>query len=302
MSSLRGAKGLLCLILFLVCLLQPERPDAAQSLKVLVPPDVLSDYTAFLDGRDPLAVTDYSGLHSRRDVVECVLFQQALALGGLDARVSMEPVASYSRTTLELKSGEALAGATSIWRRDLVRIDDDIFISPPLIRNGEFEAGLYASPDNERAMAARTLADVRRLTAVCNPQWTTDWELLTRLGPGCILNAHCWRVMVRMASQGRADFLLAPFQPTPGMRLYAFDATLAPIPGLKVRLAGSRHFAVSRRHPQGERVFRALTAGIARMREAGTIVRAYTESGFFNRDTRDWAVLDRERDAAGLSR
>ncbi|MDD3312702.1 hypothetical protein [Pseudodesulfovibrio sp.] len=269
---------------------------------MVVPPDVLRDYQAFLDGRDPLAVTDYSGPHSRRDVIECVLFQQALALGGLTARVGMEPVSSYGRITLELQSGEALAGATSIWRRDLAPLGDDVLISPPMIREGEFEAGLYASPGNERAMGARDLADISRLTAVCNPQWGADWDLLTRLGPGGLMSASGWRVMVCMTSQERADFLLAPFQPTPGLRLAAFGATLAPIPGLKVRMPDSRHFGVSRRHPQGERVFRALVAGLKRMRAAGTIVRAYTESGFFNPAVRDWKVLHGRRDTAGFIR
>ena len=267
-------------------------PAPAHMVTAIVPPDVLKDYRAFLHSRDPLAVTDYSGPLSRRDVVEVVLFQQALALGGITSRPSLRPISSYARTILELKTGGAVAAATTLWRRDLAGLGESALISPALVREGEFEAGLYTSPDDHRAQGAESLADVRQLTGVCNRQWAPDWEILLKLRLERLVGAPSWEIMVRMTAEQRADFLMAPLQSTKDMHLAAYGSTLVPIPGLKIRLPGTRHFGVSASHPQGERVFRALVRGLKRMREQGLISRAYTQCGFFNPGTKGWKVLN----------
>ena len=266
-------------------------PTLAGSLEATVPPDVLADYTAFLDGRDPLAVTDYSGLYARRDVIEVVLFLQALSRGGFGDLPGLKAIPSYGRSLLAVSSGAAVSTATSVWKRDVFE-SQDILSSPPMIRQGEFEAGLYTAPGNRKALHAATAGNVRRLTGVCNRQWTPDWEVVRGLRPRKLCPAPDWRVMVRMVAEQRADFLLAPFQPTPGLRLEAFGSVLVPIPGLKVRFPGSRVFAVSRRHPQGERCHASLVRGLWAMRREGVIEKAYTQCGFFNPRTRDWLAMD----------
>lgn len=270
-------------------------PAPAHLVTVIVPPDVLEDYRSFLLGRNPLSVTDYSGPLSRRDVVEVVLFQQALALGGFATPLSLRAVPSYARSLLELKTGGTVAAVNTLWHRDLVELGDSVLISPALVREGEFEAGLYTSPDDRRALGAESLADVRRLTGVCNRQWAPDWEILSGLQLRKLTNAPSWEIMVRMTAEQRADFLMAPFQPTTDMHLTAYGSTLVPIPGLKVRLPGARHFGVSANHPQGERVYRALVRGLEKMRAQGLITRAYTQCGFFNPRTKDWKVLNAAR-------
>jgi hypothetical protein len=278
--------------MLLAALLLCPVPARAHLVTVILPSDVLRDYRAFLDGRDPLDVTDYSGPWSRRDVAEVVLFQQALALGGMTTRPSLRAVGSYARTILELRTGGTVAAATTLWRRDLAGLGKGVLVSPAMVRPGEFEAGLYTAPDNERALGARSLADVRGLSGVCNRQWVPDWEILSGLKLRQLSNAPSWEVMVRMTAEHRADFLLAPFQPTRDLHLTAYGTTLVPVPGLKIGLPGSRHFAVSASHPQGERVYRALVRGLKKMRGRGVITKAYTECGFFNAGTRDWKTLD----------
>ena len=60
---------------------EAPKPGAAadRPLPALIPDDVLLDYQRFLAGRDPLAIVDFGGLHARRDVIEVLLLQQALA-------------------------------------------------------------------------------------------------------------------------------------------------------------------------------------------------------------------------------
>ena len=267
-------------------------PATAHLVTVIIPPDVLDDYNAFLQGRDPLEITDYSGPMSRRDVIEVVLFQQALALGGFATKLKMRTVPSYARSLLELKTGAAVAAVNTLWRRDLVKLDESVLISPALVREGEFEAGLYTSPNNVRALGAASLDDVRQLSGVCNGQWVPDWDTMSNLELKQLVSAPNWEVMVRMTAGQRADFLMAPFQPTKDLRLTAYGATLTPIPGLKIRLPGSRHFCISASHPKGERVYRALVRGIEKMRKKNLIRKAYTDCGFFNPRTQGWKVLN----------
>ena len=61
--------------------------DKRKPLSLVIASDVLSDYHKFLGDREPVEIKDYSGNHSRRDVVEVVLLQQALARGGFQAEV-----------------------------------------------------------------------------------------------------------------------------------------------------------------------------------------------------------------------
>ncbi|WP_319469541.1 hypothetical protein [uncultured Pseudodesulfovibrio sp.] len=83
------------------------------------------------------------------------------------------------------------------------------------------------------------------MTAVSNKNWKSDWNTLEGLHLKKITHIQHWEIMTKIVDQMRADFLLAPFQPTKGMYLTVNDIHLKPITGIKVGLVGSRHFAVS---------------------------------------------------------
>lgn len=282
---------LLCLMAIISASLVPGH--AADTLTVVIgaPDDVLVDYHAFMAGRHPKDIVDYSGPSSRRDVVEMVLFQQALILGGLTAPVEFKAAPTYRRLGEELLSGSITGAGTSFWLTDLEKDSSKYFITEPVIRNGEFEAGLYTAPDNTKAMHADTLEKVRELTAASNRYWTPDWLTLTALGLRGLQHIQNWKTMVRMVAYQRADFLLAPFQQTDGMRLHVDHMILDPIPGIKVGLQGSRHFAISKNAPQSNEVFDALQLGLSKLRTQGKITQAYQQCGFFNAKAKDWLQI-----------
>ncbi|GGP20419.1 hypothetical protein [Silvimonas iriomotensis] len=269
---------------------------AAEPITILTQQDVYNDYQRFVGKRNPLTLTHFGGEGSRRDVVELVLVQQALAQGGLSRPVKLVKVDnnsdSYTRYLKEILSGNATMGGNSAWQVDLKSIDDKVYISSPLIRSGEFEAGLYTSPDNKKALAARSIEEVRGLTAVVADSWKPDVATLESLKLKQLLQTQSWDSMVGMVEKGRADVLLAPFQPTPDMSLKLGDYTLVPIPQVKVGLAGSRHLFVSRLAPHGAETYDALEKGLAKLRAKGLIEQAYRESGFFNTRTQDWKKIN----------
>lgn len=270
--------------------LVPAWAVAEPLLPALIPDDVLLDYRRFLAGRDPTAVTDYGGPLSRRDVVEVVLIHQALARQDRKLRLGMSPMPTSQRLQTELRIGHAACSATTYWREDFPKPDGLLF-SDAVLQDGEFEAGLYTTPGNARALAARQLADVQQLRILSNNTWRVDWQTLEQLGVAHLQHVASWNLMPRMLQQGRADLLLAPFQPTPDMAMLADGIRLVPIPGLKVSMRGTRHFLVSATHALGPRLLDQLNAGLAWLRQQGLVRRAYEQSGFFNAKVAGWTRL-----------
>lgn len=264
--------------------------DSETRLPALIPDDVLLDYQRFLAGRDPVSISSYGGPLSRRDVVEAVLIQQALSVPARPLRLSLVPMPTSQRLQAELRLAQAVCSATTYWREDFPDPDGLLF-SDALMADGEFEAGFYTMPDNARALATRSLREVQRLHVLVNRNWRVDWLTLERLGMRHVQHVANWNLMPRMLQQGRADLLLAPFQPTPDLSLVVDGVRLVPIPGLKVGMRGTRHFLVSANHALGPQLREQLNAGLARLRQRGQVRRAYEQSGFFNARVADWRRL-----------
>ena len=270
----------------------PTQRRPAERLPALVSDDVLRDYRLFLGDRDALTLDDFGGAHARRDVAEVLLLLKGLAQARFTQPVDMLPRPTDARLKADLRSGLGVCTATSYWRHDFDAEDKALIFSQPLVEDGEFEAGLYAMPNNHRALAARNLEDLRQLRLISNRDWRGDWETLTRLGLGERLeHVGNWSMMPRMLAAGRADLLLAPFQPSADMSLQVDGLTLLPVRGLKIAMPGTRHFVLSRRHPAGPALAVAMNAGLQALRRNGVIRRAYTQSGFYHPEVRDWTRL-----------
>lgn len=258
---------------------------------VAVPQDVWEDHRNFLNGRHPHEVTFYGGPGARRDVIELVLVQQALRLGGWREGLFPLVLPTDVRLLHEVAIGHAVLGGTTYWLEDLKRGASDLVPSSAWLASGEFEVGVYVRPDNHQALAVRSAQALRGLSAVSCRDWRVDWRTLSAMGLKALLHAPSWDSMPAMLAAGRADFLLAPFQPNADMSLTVGNVRLVPVPGLKVRLAGTRHVPMSRRAPQFEAVRASLESGLSQMRARGVIRRAYTESGFFNARVAGWTVV-----------
>lgn len=284
--------------LALALLVMPSSSYAIKASKIPlvtigVPTDVLKDYHIFMNQRHPLNIESYSGPHSRRDVVEVVLIQQALILGGLtDTQFELKPFPTYLRLFTELREGAIVVNGTSIWLTDLEKDRNAIYISDPAIENGMFSAGLYTSLENNTALEARTLSQIQKLSAVSSRDWPPDWATLTSLNLRDLRHVQNWKAMVKMTFNQRVDFLLAPFQQNKDLLLHVDDMTLTPIHGVKLSLSGSRHFAVSKKNPAGKAIFTALQQGLKILKERGDITRAYRESGFFSPQVENWHKLN----------
>lgn len=265
----------------------------ASPLRVGVPGDVEDDCQRFLNGRDPVSIKHFGGPHARRDVMELVWLQREIQRQPDAPEVRMVRIDSYERLLFQLKGGHIDLIGTSAWRSDIDKLGPDrVEISAAMIPKGRFVVGVYTSSRNQAALRARSVEELRQLRFVSNSQWSQDWSALGRLQITPHLDVKTWRQMVALVDAGRADAVLAPFQPSGAtMALVSGGVALVPIRGVAVALDGSRHVACSALSSHGRwlaaRVFPLLAAQAA----SGALKQAYEECGFLNPQTRDWLVL-----------
>ncbi len=277
----------------LVCgLLLTLLSHAGNTITAAVDEDIIADYQLFIGERDPIAIDYFGGPGARRDVIEIVLLQQALHLGGFNGKVVLRPENSYLRILKLLTDGQVPISAALMWREDIKPYSEHLFKTKALVKEGEFIAGVYTRANNQLALNATTREKMSKLTAASNDHWKPDVAALKSLGIERIHYSTYWVQIVRMVVAGRADVTLAPFQSNPAMKVQVDNLELVPIPGVKVTLPGSRHWPVSKKHPQGQEIFTALEKGIAILEQKNIIQRAYEQCGFFHEAVKSWKLLN----------
>lgn len=270
-------------IIILVSLFCSIQYTQAQQSNVLIyiRDDVYIDYQSFVADRDVETIDNFSGKSIRRDVVDMIIAQQALKLGGFPHTFSYAPGKVNFRNTQMLQNGKLLISFDSYWKKDALPLSDKVYISDEVIRNGEYIAGIYTSPKNSKTLALTKMSDFSELTAVSTPKWKTDWYTLEQLPLKKLIREDSWLSMARMVGIQWVDFILIPFYSTPD-KSYTHDKIhLVPVKDIGVLLKDSRHFVISKNHPKGEEAFIAINKGLKILRSRGAIVRAYTQAGFF---------------------
>lgn len=266
---------------------------AVNTLRIGVPGDVADDFVRFIHTRDVAALDHFDGAGSRRDVMELALLLREIKRQPQAPDVQLVRIDSYERLMAEVRDGNIDAIGTSAWLADLETLgSSNVSISTAFIPQGSFVVGVYTSPRNDAALRARSIGQLRGLRFASNSGWTLDWATLRQLGIAPKFDVKTWSQMVALVDAGRADALLAPFQPTSnGMELQFEGKTLVPIDGIAVALHGSRHLASSRKTPQGKWINARVFPALAALAKSGALRKAYEECGFHNPRTRAWTVF-----------
>ncbi|TMP41565.1 hypothetical protein CWB96_16155 [Pseudoalteromonas citrea] len=278
MAWIQRTKQILCIVLF--SLLPSVYGSSETSVQMYIRDDVYADYQKFLAGRSALDITDFSGGYIRRDVVDMIIVQQALLLGGFKKTFIYQTGDVNFRNTSLLRQGKLLLSFDSYWLADARAEQSHVFISDAVIEYGQYYGGIYYAPDNVRVQKVKQLDDLAELTAVSTPRWRTDWQTLSLLPLKRLAVEHSWVAQAHMVSMQWVDFMLMPLMPSKGNEYKLADIHLVAHKNLVVLLLGSRHFVVSRHHVDGERAFKALQIGLHILRGKGAIRKAYKEAGF----------------------
>lgn len=263
----------------------------AETYKVVIQTDVYTDYQKFMNGRKVEDISFYGGIYSRRDVVEVLILQQALKLGGFSGDIDFIPSPTHERNMLTVKNGDVVARATTLWKRDADKNKDFLYKSYPIIENGDFEAGFYVLSTNDKALDIKNLSKLKSLKIASSKAWSADWRTLEKLGFYKVYNVSKWEDMIKMVKHKRMDVVLAPFQNTEDLSFIIDGDKFIPIKDFKIGIEGERVFAVSKLNPSGKDFITALNKGLKLMDRSGLIDEIYTESGFYNAKVKSWKKI-----------
>lgn len=252
-------------------------------LKIGAPADVVKDFHLFLAQRPIMDIHEFDHPHSRRDVVELTLFLQAL--------LRLEPKVDYELTTVDsyaigieqLRAGKLTALATTVWKSDLTPYPKEIQFSDAIIAKGASVVGVFTTQEKIESLAGHHLDDLKQLRFVSNKDWSADWDAIQKLGVNYCADVKTWRQMVYMVSSGECDALLAPFNHHADAEIELDDCRLLPIPGIRICLDDSRHFAASSQ-AQASIIISKVFPQFKNLCDNGQIDKALRDCGFFSRD------------------
>jgi hypothetical protein len=253
----------------------------AEDILIYIRDDVYEDYIKFVNGRDVLTIENFSGKNIRRDVVDMIIAQQALKIGNFQHEFTYAAGKLNFRNTKMLESGRLLISFDTYWLSDAKALNDSVYISAPVIRKGEYIAGIYTSPNNKAVLAIKELSDLQNFTAVSTPKWRTDWQTLQALPLKELIQEDEWLSQARMVNLGWIDFLLMAFNSTPDQSFSMEKIHLVPVKNIGIELKDSRHFVISAKHPLGKTALLAMDIGLKTLRNKNKIKQAFTQAGFF---------------------
>jgi hypothetical protein len=265
--------------------------NARPTLRIAVSGEIAESFEKWTRETPVHLIDRYAGPHANRPTVDLVLQLQALAAGGLDFDYQISAHANHGRAVIEVVQGYADLTAETVWGSEIVEMGDAVAKTVPVIRDGEFEKGIYTVSTNDRLLRAKLPEQFGEFVGVTVFNWSVDLRLLENLGLKRIERVSRRENMSQLIHERRADFALMEFASTPDQSVDLAGVKLVPVPQCKVALPGNRAWVVSRRSPHASVVMQAFERGVAAMRRDGRIDRAYGECGFFNSKVAGWRLV-----------
>lgn len=249
----------------------------------------LTGYNKFVEekGGDPLEIRDFHSSVSNRCVVSVVMMQQALRLGGYMKPLRIVQAPSHYRAKKMAIDGEVALTGNEIWKEFF---DDQVLMTSAVVRKGEFLKLICVRADNQELLNIKTLDELKDKIAVTGNDWTVDIKTLKNMGIENVYRVSKYDSQLKMIKAGRVDFSIFELTELKRKNSGLFSG-IVPVPGIMVGLDSSRHYMVSKSHPEGAAVHAALDRGLKILREQGRIKKAMLDCGFLNPIVADWQVI-----------
>lgn len=278
-------------VFFILIAVSAIEASAEKTLTIVADEYELKRYKLLLaqKGPYPLNIHDFSSRHSNRTVANLILLQQALHQGGSNYTIEFVPAPNPSRAISIVKSGKAALLGNDIWDCEF---DERVYKSSEIIGSGEFEKIIVGRQDNTQLMQAKSLKDLQPLSVVTGHDWHVDIQTLAGMKVNYINKVPLYSLQFKMLTAGRVDFsMLEASYLHEEKKTELQKMNLGVVPGIKIGLVGSRHYMVSKKHPEGEQALEILERGLTILRAKGLIKKAMTDVGFYNAKISDWQKL-----------
>jgi hypothetical protein len=98
--------------------------------------------------------------------------------------------------------------------------------------------------------------------------------------------------MFKMLKTGRVDYLFLYFSKREDLVSSIPGYDVVPVEGMKLVLYGTRHFIVSKKHKDSQKIALAMERGIKILKQQGAIKKAMIDSGFINPQVERWKAIN----------
>jgi hypothetical protein len=221
-------------------------------------------------------------------LVEWMVLAMALHASGSCYELEVVRFPNPARASREMKAGRL--DIQVLWGNAK---SDSVTFSDPYIPKGTLFKGLYVSEANHSALALTTQFEVRRLSVGTVTGWNNDLQVLKGVGFSQIEVVPKKENLYKMLFGGRFDATMDYFTNQPGLRLSVGNGYLLPIPGFKVVMPESRHFAVTKLNPENVALLAAINRGLAKLRGDKSISAVMSQTGLINPAVKNWVVLNK---------
>lgn len=274
----------------LVIMFDPAQAAKRLTITVSAEPRNIQVFKEFVAQSGP--IEDIRSLDCEQDsrpLASLIILLQALAEGDLPAQINFLSVPNSARMRMAVSNGHAVASGEDLFSNAFT---DDVYITSELIPIGEFVKGIYVLQNNTHALNMKTLDEIRTLKAVSSFAWKLDWETLKAMDLAELRSVPRMPLMTTLVHQKKVDFAMLEFPACDDLTLRFDNETLVPIPGMKVSIHDSRHFMISKTHPDGKRVYEAFERGLKILKKSGRLKKLYTDVGIYNRKVADWKIIN----------
>lgn len=190
-----------------------DRSDSVSQkpIRIRVNRNALNDYYEFSQMAPENYFTLFNNRHSNREVAEVWLLKLALQKGGWNNPIKLFPGDDrYDASVALLNKGRVLMNSDSTWLGSISNLADKVYISPPLLRRGELEAGLYTAANSPLLQSAEV--NVTALSSIASRFWEVDWAVLQSLNLRQLQHHDSYYYMLKAVDRG---LCYSCFKPAP---------------------------------------------------------------------------------------
>ena len=265
---------------------------ASEKIKVVAVKGLAQQYNKiFLQKNvNVINITELGIKGTSLSLAHLVIMQQALYKGGLDIDFDFVISPNHKRSGALLSSGKAVISSFFSYAEAQPK---DTYISSAVMAPRTLKKGIYGLASNKALMRVKSLDDLKPLKGVLVEAWKNDMKILKSHGITQIeVVPKYLNIFTRIAHRG-IDYTLLDYPHNDELIQYNNKIKLYPVPNLMLELEGSRHFFISKNHPDGKRVFTALEKGLGIMKDDGTIEKYFRQIKIIRDDFKHYKVLNK---------
>jgi len=271
--------------------------NGSEKLTVAVPKNLSHQYIELFNQqqKSALNITDIDKSRLTPSMVQLIIIKQALLEGGLPVVFEFIKVPNEQRAGALLTNGDAVISTFIASEKSQPQVT---YKSSTVLESGILKKGVYGLPSNEALMKIESMEDLKSLKGILVSSWNSDIETLENFGIKQLELVPKYQTIFTRIAYRNTDYTLLdfPYNKTPDNKpliRYHNGIKLYPVPNTAIEIEGDRHFFISKKHPDGKRIFQALEKGLKTMKDEGIIEEYFRQINVIRDDSDHFKILNK---------